>query len=340
MIKKIDIVIIGGGPIGIFAIFEAGMLDMSCCLIESQDSIGGQCKYLYPEKPIYDIPAYPVISAEELIEKLKEQADGFKPVYRCGIAAYKITQIENNKFHVELENGEIVESKAVIISGGCGSFEPNKPIVENIDSVAKEHIHYCVESKAYFANKKVVIAGGGDSAVDWAVSLNDIAYKIYLVHRREKFRCHPSNIKKLYDLVEQGKVEMVIPYQLSSVVGKEGKLEKVVVKTISSDNTKDLIAEELLILFGLKSTLGHIENWGLVIENRKILVHQSNCVTNIPGIYAIGDIASYQGKLKLILTGFAEAATACYDIRMNVFADKVFNFEYSTNKGLGSSISN
>ena len=333
MIKKTDIVIIGGGPTGIFTIFQAGMLDMSCHLIESQESIGGQCKYLYPEKPIYDIPGYPIITAEDLVKKLQQQAEVFKPVYHCARSIHKIEKQTNNAFHVILDNNEIIECLAIIIAAGCGSFEPNKPMLHNRENFEGKHIHYMIEDKSRFAGKKIVIAGGGDSAVDWAISLTETAKKIYVVHRRDKFRCHSKSQKDLYDLAKQKKVEMIIPYQLFSVEGEE-KLERVIVRTLSGDDEKILQADELLIFFGLRNDLGNISEFGLESENKKILVNQSNCITNIQGIYAVGDIANYLGKLKLILTGFAEAAAACHDIRKSIFQDKPFNFEYSTNKGL------
>ncbi|MBQ4875110.1 MAG: NAD(P)/FAD-dependent oxidoreductase [Rickettsiaceae bacterium H1] len=332
MKKKTDIVIIGGGPIGIFTVFEAGMLEMSCHLIESQESIGGQCKYLYPEKPIYDIPAYPVITAEELIDKLTRQIQPFKPVFHCKRTAYEVTKQENDMFHVKLDSGEVIECRAVIIAGGCGSFEPNKPMVNNLADFEANNIHYMVENKARFAKKDIVIAGGGDSAVDWAISLVDIARKIHVVHRRNKFRCHPKSEQDLYRLAKTGKINTVIPYQLFSVEGENGNLKKVIVKTLSGDESKIIKADELLIFFGLKTNLEYITEWGLEIENKRITVNNNNYVTDIPGIYAIGDIANYPGKLKLILTGFAEAAAACYDIRKSMFPEKAFNFEYSTNK--------
>ncbi len=330
--QNTDVVIIGGGPVGVFAIFEAGMLDMSCHLVESQKAIGGQCKYLYPEKPIYDIPGYPKISAEGLIDKLKEQSERFNPFYHLGRTAVRVEKKAENDFDVTLDNGHVIACKAVIISGGCGAFEPNKPMVRNLTDFEGENVHYMVSSRADFDGKDIVIAGGGDSAVDWAISLADVARKIYVVHRRAKFRCHPQSQEELYKLSETDKVEMLIPYQLSSLEGKEGRLESVLVKEVGCDNTKSIDADELLIFFGLRNDLGPIIDWGLSIENKRVLVNQRNCMSNISGIYAIGDVASYEGKLKLILTGFAEAAAACHDIRQSIFADTAFNFEYSTNK--------
>ncbi len=327
-----DTVIIGGGPIGIFAAFETGMLDMSCHIIEMQSLVGGQCRYLYPEKPIYDIPGYPVISGEELVNKLKMQAAPFKPRYHCGRLASCIKKLKNKKFIVALDNGEEIECYAVIIAGGCGVFEHNKPMVENIEQFEKKHVHYIIDNKDIFSGKNILIAGGGDSAVDWAIVLADIAKKVYVVHRRNKFRCHPRSEKILYDLARKGLIEMLIPYQLFSLSGEGEILQKVILKTLSGDQLKELQIDDLLIFFGLKSSLGPILDWGFVIENKKIIVNNENFCSNQEGIYAVGDIADYPGKLKLIVTGFAEVAAACHHIRKNVFSDKVFNFEYSTNK--------
>lgn len=330
-----DIVIIGAGPIGIFTIFEAGMLGMSCHVIESQDSIGGQCQYLYADKPIYDIPAYPEITAKELINKLAQQVKPFNPTYHCGRVACEIDKQQDGKFHVIMDNGKHIKCSAIVIAAGCGAFEPHKPQAEGLEQFEGKCVHYMVKDKNHFLNKKVMIVGGGDSAVDWAIDLINIAKKIYVVHRRKKFRCHPKSEETLYNLSKEGKIEMLIPYQLHSLFGESSTLQQINLQTLSDESTLlSLKADEILILFGLKNDLNHIKNWDLEIENKKIVVDKTHYRTNIPGIYAIGDIATYPGKLKLILTGFAEAATTCHDIYKLLFPNKALNFEYSTNKGI------
>ncbi len=328
-----DIVIIGAGPVGIFAIFQAGMLNMSCHVIETREEIGGQCKYLYPNKPIYDIPGYPMITAIDLIEQLKIQAKPFKPVYHCGRLATEINKREDKKFQVTMDNGKVIICTAIIVAGGCGAFEPNKPLVTNLDQF--DNIHYMVDDPQDFANKNVAIAGGGDSAVDWSIVLANIAKKVYFVHRRNKLRCHAKSEEELHQLAQQGKVEMVIPYQLDAVNGSGRQLQSLTVKTLSGDSIRELEIDALLVFFGLQMYLGPIANWGLKLHNKKIMVEKSNYATNIEGIYAIGDMADYPGKLKLILSGFAEAATVCHDIYKLVFPNEILHFEYSTNK-LGS----
>ena len=336
MIDTTDIVIIGAGPIGIFTIFQAGMLNMSCHVIEAREVIGGQCKYLYADKPIYDIPGYPMITAADLIDKLQEQAQPFNPIYHCGRLAMQIDKREDDKFQVTMDNGAIIVCTAIIVAGGCGAFEPNKPLVENLEEFEGKGIHYMVSNKKYFSNKNIAIAGGGDAAVDWAIALVDIAKKIYLIHRRNKFRCHAKSEQDLYKLATENKIDMLIPYQLHSVDGQNNTLQSVTVKTLSGDDSQVLEIDDLLVFFGLQMYLGPIAHWGLTLHNKKLEVQQVNYRTNREGIYAIGDIAHYPGKLKLILSGFAEAATACHDIYKLVFPDNILHFEYSTNKSIPS----
>jgi len=328
-----DIVIIGAGPAGLFSIFEAGMLKMKCHVIDTLENIGGQCSALYPEKPIYDIPAHPKILASELIERLEDQAKPFQPVYHLNQQVVKISENADKTFLVETSKDTKILCKAIIIAAGCGSFGSNRPPLKNIENYEGKSIFYSVRSKKEFADKKVVIAGGGDSAVDWAISLSEITKKIYLVHRRDKFRCAPDSAEKLKDLANIGKIEMVVPYQLDGLVGDNNNLQKVIVKDFDN-NIKELDADYLLPFFGLAMELGPILNWGLNLHKNQIDVNQANMRTNIAGIYAVGDIATYPNKLKLILTGFAECASACHDIFKLIFPDQVYRFEYSTSKGV------
>ena len=332
-IYKTDIVIVGAGPAGLFSIFEAGMLKMKCHIIDTLEIIGGQCTALYPEKPIYDIPAHPKVLASELIELLEAQAEPFHPVYHLNQQVQKINEKNDGSFVVETSKNIKIECKAIIIAGGCGAFGPNRPPLENIEKFEGSSIFYSVRNKKEFVDKKVVIAGGGDSAVDWAISLAEIAQKIYVVHRRDKFRCAPESADKMKKLEAQGKIEMVIPFQLEGLEGNDSKLSHVIVKDFEN-NLKKIEADYLLPFFGLAMELGPIANWGLNLHKNHIEVDRGTMQTSIKGIYAVGDIATYPHKLKLILTGFAECASACHDIFKLVFPDQVYHFEYSTSKGI------
>ena len=332
-IYKTDIVIVGAGPSGLFSVFEAGMLKMKCHIIDTLEIIGGQCTALYPEKPIYDIPAHPKVLASELIELLEAQAEPFHPVYHLNQQVQKINEKNDGSFVVETSKNIKIECKAIIIAGGCGAFGPNRPPLENIEKFEGSSIFYSVRNKKEFVDKKVVIAGGGDSAVDWAISLAEIAQKIYVVHRRDKFRCAPESADKMKKLEAQGKIEMVIPFQLEGLEGNDYKLSHVIVKDFEN-NLKKIEADYLLPFFGLAMELGPIANWGLNLNKHHIEVDRGTMQTSIKGIYAVGDIATYPHKLKLILTGFAECASACHDIFKLVFPDQVYHFEYSTSKGI------
>ena len=332
-IYKTDIVIVGAGPAGLFSIFEAGMLKMKCHVIDTLETIGGQCVALYPEKPIYDIPAHPKVLASELIELLEAQAEPFHPTYHLNQQVQKIDEKNDGSFVVETSKNIKIECKAIIIAAGCGAFGPNRPPLENIEQFEGSSIYYSVRNKKEFTNKKVVIAGGGDSAVDWAISLAEIAQKIYVVHRRDKFRCAPESADKMKKLEAEGKIEMVIPFQLEGLEGNDSKLSHVIVKDFDN-NIKKIEADYLLPFFGLAMELGPIANWDLNLHKNHIEVDRATMQTSQKGIYAVGDIATYSHKLKLILTGFAECASACHDIFKIVFPDQIYHFEYSTSKGI------
>jgi thioredoxin reductase (NADPH) len=332
MYNDTDIAIIGAGPVGLFAVFQAGMLGMRCHVIDTQEIIGGQCSSLYPEKPIYDIPAYPKIMAADLIEQLALQAGPFKPVYHLNQQVVQLKKAGEN-FHITSSKNTTIIAKAVIIAAGCGSFGPNKPPLTNIEEFEGKSVFYFVNNRHNFTNKEIVIAGGGDSAVDWAISLAEITKKIYVVHRREKFRAAPETIRQLNELASSGKIELVINYQLDHLLGKNGQLEGVGVRDLAG-NIRNLPASILLPFFGLTQELGPIKDWGLNLKTNHIVVEPPYFETNISGIYAIGDIANYPGKLKLILTGFAEAASSLHHAYSRVFEGKALHFEYSTSKGI------
>lgn len=327
-----DVAIIGAGPVGLFAIFECGMLGMNCAVIDSLESIGGQCMALYPEKPIYDIPAYPHILAADLIEELEKQAAPFEPEFHLKLQVVSI-ELLSSYWKLILSNGKKIFAKTIIIAGGAGAFGPNKPPLDGLEEYEGKSVFYMVKRKQDFQDKKVIIAGGGDSAVDWALSLVNIAKSVQVVHRRDKFRAVPQSTKKLHELHDQGCLELVIPYQLQALEGKNGILSAVHVVD-EEQQVRRLEADILLPFYGLATDLGEIAKWGLGVEKHHILVHPTTCKTNIDGIYAIGDIASYEHKIKLILTGFSEAAFAAHHIYKVVNPDKPLHFEYSTTKGV------
>ena len=308
-----DLVIIGSGPSALFAVFQAGILGIKSCVIDLMANIGGQCN-LYLDKNIYDIPAHPCITARQLVQNLQQQAQKFSPRY---LMSKNITLIKNEDDHVSihLDDDPILRSKSVIIASGNGAITYNKPSIEQLSDFEGKSIHYSVEDINTFKNKKVGIAGGGDSAADWCIMLADIADSVFWIHRRANFRCAPNSLKTINDLIKEKKVELITPYQISSVYGSEGKLSKVLLRSIPQKHPKSLEIEHLLLFFGLKSSNSFIKKWGLKsCVNGNIEVNKTNMKTNIERVYAIGDAASYDGKLKLILSGFAEAATACHDI--------------------------
>ncbi|KJV56116.1 pyridine nucleotide-disulfide oxidoreductase family protein [Orientia chuto str. Dubai] len=330
-IHTTDVVIVGAGPVGLFAIFQAGMLEMKCHVVDALDYVGGQCVTLYPEKPIYDIPAYPVITAADLIEKLKQQIAPFDTVYHLGQQVTEC-QINNDVITITTSAQQTIHTKSLIIAAGCGAFKYKKPALDNIDEFEDKTVFYSVKDKNKFVNQKVVIAGGGDSAADWALLLSDIAEVIYLVHRRSNFRCAIHSLNQIKQLAERGKIQMVTPYQLAKLNGENGILKEVLVSNFDGA-TKTLPADYLLAFFGLAADLGPIHKWGLKTDLRRIEVNAITHETTVPGIYAIGDVASYPGKMKLIVTGFAEAATVMNHCYEKVFGKKL-HFQYSTLKGI------
>ncbi len=325
-----DVIIIGAGPVGLFAIFQAGMLGMKTHVIDSLNEIGGQCNALYPEKPIYDIPAHPKLLASELIEKLMEQSTPFKPVFHLEQQVMSFEK-KGDFFRIKTNKNTEIEAKIIVIAAGAGAFGPNRPPLENIEKYEEKSVFYYVKNPQNFVGKNIAIAGGGDSAIDWAIQLSDIAKKIYLIHRRDKFRASAASMHKVEELIKLDKIELVTPYQLKSLEGSDGLLKSIKLYDLSR-NIISLYVDVLLPFFGLSMELGPLAEWGLSLRTNHIEVNKSSSETNIKGIYAIGDIATYEGKLKLILTGFAEAATCFHHAYQKVFDGKILHFEYSTSK--------
>lgn len=330
-----DVVIIGAGPVGLFAVFQCGMLKMHCHVIDSLEHIGGQCSALYPEKPIYDIPAYPMISGGDLIAKLEEQAKPFAPVYHLNQSVTDLKKLEDGCYQIVTSIGNVIHCKAVIIAAGAGAFGPNRPPLDNLAEYEGKSVFYMVKRRDDFAGKTLVIAGGGDSAVDWAVSLASLAKKIYFVHRRDKFRAAPDSIEKLTALAAAGKIEMIIPYQLAKLQGDNGILSAVELTDLDG-RTKIIPADILLPFFGIIPQLGALATFGIKIENHHIPVSPQTLETSLSGVFAVGDIAHYPHKLKLILTGFSEAAMAAHAIHPLVFKGQELHFVYSTTQGVAS----
>jgi thioredoxin reductase (NADPH) len=328
-----DVAIIGAGPVGLFAVFECGMLRMKTVVVDALEAAGGQCSALYPEKPIFDIPAHPQIAAADLVGALEKQIAPFAPTMLLGRRVERLLPVDGG-FELGTSAGDVIACKAVIIAAGAGAFGPNRPPLEGLPAFeATGAVRYMVTRREEFRGKRVVIAGGGDSAVDWALSLKDIAAKVVVVHRRDKFRCAPESAEQLKQAAARGEVELAIPYQLHALRGEGGVLSAVELATLKGE-VKAVEADHLLAFFGLSMELGPIADWGLGIEMHHISVAPATCETNIPGVHAIGDIATYPGKLKLILQGFSEAAMAAHAIHPRVFPGEALHFEYSTSKGV------
>lgn len=331
-----DVIIIGAGPSGLFAVFECGMLGLKCAVFDSLAEIGGQCTALYPEKPIYDIPASPEILAGDLIANLERQAAPFGPSYHLDQQVVAVSK-ENGSWMIKTSKGIEAKASAIIIAAGAGAFGPNRPPLAGIEEYEGTGVFYMVRRKDELRGKRIVIAGGGDSAVDWALSLAPLAAHVSVIHRRDKFRAAPESVRQVDALVQQGKIELIVPYQLHQLEGHDKKLSGVVVKSLDGEE-RTIKADILLPFFGLANDLGPLADWGLGLDHNHIQVDPFTCQTNIEGIYAIGDIAAYKNKLKLILTGFNEAALASHAIQRQMNPDKDFHFEYSTTKGLPGAV--
>lgn len=329
-----DIIIIGAGPVALFTVFEAGLLKLRCHLIDSLPVPGGQCAEIYPKKPIYDIPGFPSVLAGELIDGLMEQAAPFKPGFTLGEAAVQVEKQADESFIVTTDKGTQHHAKIVMIAGGLGVFEPRKPPIDNLDDFEGKGINYIVKEPEDFRGKRCVISGGGDSALDWAIYLAErkIAKEVSLVHRRSSFRGHLDSVQKVIDMAESGMINLITEAEVVGVEG-DGKLERVIIKhNKEGEFSKEV--DNFLPLFGLKPSLGPIENWGLEIEKGAIKVDTRDYSTNIKGIFAIGDINHYEGKLKLILCGFHEGTLAVQSAFAIIHPDKKNVLKYTTVNGV------
>ena len=328
-----DVAIIGAGPVGLFAVFECGMLGMRAQVVDALDMLGGQCAALYPEKPIYDIPGHPRIDAAALIDKLAEQAAPVHPTYHLAQQVERLAALPQGGLRLETSLGTVIEARAVIIAAGVGAFGPNRPPLAGIERFEGKSVFYYVTQRDVFRGKKVVIAGGGDSAVDWALSLAEVAAEVIVVHRRAKFRAAPEAATRLQQLAASGAIELVTPYQLHALEGEDGALAAVIVADLEG-RTRRLAADVLLPFFGLSMNLGPIAEWGLALERHHVIVDPATSRSSLPSVFAIGDVAHYPGKLKLILSGFAEAALAAHAIFPLVRPGEALHFEDSTTKGV------
>ena len=327
-----DIMIIGAGPTGLFTVFEAGLLKLKCHLIDALPQPGGQCSEIYPKKPIYDIPAYPEILAGDLTEKLMEQIAPFSPGFTLGERAETLEKQEDGTFIVTTDQGTQHRAPIVAIAGGLGSFEPRKPPIENLVQYESKGVAYFIKNPEQYRNQHVVIAGGGDSALDWSIFLSDVAASVTLVHRRNEFRGALDSVEKVQELKNQGKIRLITP---GEVVGLEGEGALSGVRLQAEQGLITLDCDAFIPLFGLAPKLGPIAHWGLEIEKNAIKVDNSlDYQTNIPGVYAIGDVNTYPGKLKLILCGFHEATLMCQSAYKRIYPERRYFMKYTTVGGV------
>ena len=325
---KTDVLIIGAGPCGLFAVFELGLLDMKAHLVDILDKIGGQCAELYPEKPIYDIPGIPFVTGHGLTEALMEQVKPFHPTFHLNEMVETIEKIGDPGFRVKTDAGKVFECKVVVISAGGGSFQPKRPPVPGIEAYEGTSVFYAVRKMEQFRDKSILIVGGGDSALDWTLNLHPIAKRITLLHRRDDFRAAPHSVEQMRALVGAGKMDLKIG-QVTGLDGADGKLSAATVK--GNDNAITTVdCDTILPFFGLTMKLGPVANWGVTLENNLVPVDTAAFETNVPGVFAIGDINTYPGKLKLILSGFHESALMAQKAHRYVFPDKRLVFQYTT----------
>lgn len=329
---KTDILIIGAGPTGLFTVFEAGLLKLKCHLIDALPQPGGQCSEIYPKKPIYDIPAFPEILAGELVDNLMKQIEPFQPGFTLGERAETIEKQDDGSFIVTTNKGTRHQAPVVAIAGGLGSFEPRKPPITNIGAFEDKGVEYIIRDPEMYRDKNVVIAGGGDSALDWTIFLADVAKSITLVHRRNEFRGALDSVEKVQELKDIGAIKLITSGEVIGIIGKD-KLEGVEIR--KGKENHEMKCDHFIPLFGLAPKLGPIADWGLEIEKNAIKVDNSlDYQTNIPGIYAIGDVNTYPGKLKLILCGFHEATLMCQSAYQRIFPDKRYVMKYTTVGGV------
>ncbi|WP_139925850.1 NAD(P)/FAD-dependent oxidoreductase [Hymenobacter sp. DG01] len=328
-----DICIIGAGPVGLFAVFEAGLLKLRCHVVDALPQVGGQLSEIYPKKPIYDIPGYPEVLAGDLIQNLMRQIEPFHPTFTLGERVEGYEKLEDGSFRVTTIDGTEILCKAIAIAGGLGSFEPRKPAIDGLtDFESGKGVYYMVRDPETFRNQRLVIAGGGDSALDWTIFLADVAKEVTLVHRGTTFRGAADSAEKVQKLHEAGKVKLVLSSNVTHVHGN-GQLEAVTI-TANSGDAQTVNVDSFIPLFGLTPKLGPIGEWGLELEDDAVKVNTVDYSTSEPGIYAIGDINTYPGKLKLILCGFHEAALMCQGAFKYINPDKKYVLKYTTVNGV------
>jgi len=325
--SKSDVLIVGAGPVALFAVFELGLLDLKCHLVDILDRPGGQCAELYPEKPIYDIPAWPVISAQGLVDQLMKQIEPFRPAFSFGRMVAGLDRLEDGRFRVVLDDGQALDAKVVVIAAGGGSFQPKRPPIPGIEAFEGKSVFYAVRRMEAFRGHDLVIVGGGDSALDWTLNLQPLARRVTLVHRRPEFRASPDSVNRMHALLEKGDIDFRIG-QVTGLEGAEGQLSAVRVK--GPEGETDIAATRLLPFFGLTMKLGPIAEWGLDLNENQIRVDTEKFETSTPGIFAIGDICWYPGKLKLILSGFHEAALMAQAAKRVVSPGERIVFQYTT----------
>ena len=329
-----DLLIVGAGPVGLFAVFEAGLLKMRCHLVDYLPQVGGQLSEIYPKKPIYDIPGYPSILAQELVENLIKQIEPFKPSYTLGERIETLEKKAEGDFVLLTNLGTKIQAKAVIIAGGLGCFEPRKPDVVDLEKFENgKGVNYMILDPEKFKGSKMVIAGGGDSALDWTIFLSDICSELTLVHRSESFRGAPDSVNKVMQLAEKGKIKLLLNTNILSVSGND-VLEKVELINIKTQEKNSIKTDYLIPLFGLSPKLGPIENWGLNLDKNAIEVNTEDYSTCVSGIYAIGDINTYKNKLKLILCGFHEAALMSHSVYKYINPGIKYTMKYTTVQGV------
>lgn len=327
-----DLCIIGAGPVGLFAVFEAGLLKMKCHLVDALPAPGGQLSEIYPKKPIYDIPGYPDVKAQDLVDNLLKQGEPFHPTFTLGERMEQIEKQSDGTFLLTTVAGTQIHAGAVVIAGGLGCFEPRKPALENLEHFEGKGVEYMVKNPEVFRDKRLVLAGGGDSALDWTIYLSDLAKELTLVHRNHSFRGAPDSVEKVMKLQESGKIKLLLGANLSKVHGN-GSLKSVEV-SVGKDKSELIESDYLIPLFGLSPKLGPIADWNLALSQNAISVNTEDFETSVPGIFAIGDINTYPGKLKLILCGFHEAALMAQGAFKYINPDKKVSFKYTTVSGV------
>ncbi len=322
-----DVVIIGAGPVGLFAVFELGLLDIKAHVIDILDKPGGQCAELYPDKPIYDIPGWPIINGQDLVDKLMAQIKPFSPVFHLGEIVQKLEKLPDGRFRLETDAGKIFECKTVVISAGGGAFQSKRPPVPGVEAYEGKSVFYAVRNRESLRGKTILIAGGGDSALDWTLNLHDIAKRVTLVHRRSEFRAHPHSVAQMRELAKAGKIDFKIG-QIASLEGANGQISAAHIK--GDKENFILPCDTMLAFFGLTMKLGPVGEWGLDSKDGLIAVDTEKFQTSVPGVFAIGDINTYPGKLKLILCGFHEGALMAQGVRKICFPDTRYVFQYTT----------